>query len=568
MDVRLPNGTVIKNVPETASREEIKQKAIAGGLAKEEDFGEAPKAPEGAIRSGFMMGLKDPITAGAQLLPRGLEFATSLGGMAPNVVSQFFGREAQRVDEMARAEEQAYQQARKERGEEGFDIARIGGNVLNPANLAAGIRAGQLVGGASKARQALAAGAAGGALQPVVEGESFAEEKAKQTALGGAAGVAGSAVTTVASKALNPLVTKAEQTMRDLGVQMTPGQMLGGQAQSLERFAEVVPLVGSYISNAKERAIFQFNKGVINKALSKVDEKLPADVIGRDAVQAANAVIDQKYDDVLSKITFRMDNQAYNDGLQAINKAGLTPAQRAEVVSKLDKIVLENFRTSARVDGQVYKGIESDLRKEAISFKNSATKAERDVGDALFDVLDTLKKNVRRQNPTESSKLRRIDSAYGDLAVMRTAAANSGAENGVFTPKQYSVAVRQRDTSRNKTAFAAGSARGQELSDAALEMLGEGAAQYQTGRQVAQSVGLGTGLGAAITEPTAAMATAIAVPALYSKGGLKAMEVLMSRRPEVMRQVGRNLEKRASKEGSITGAMVLEEYQRATRAEE
>jgi len=566
MDVTLPNGVVIRNVPETATKEQIKQKAISAGLAKEEDFpSETPKAPrEGAIQSGFLMGLKDPLTAGAQLLPRGLEFVTSAGGMAPNVVSQFFGREAARVDEMAKAEEQAYQEARKARGEEGFDIARLGGNVLNPANIAVGLRAGQAVGGVSKARQAVAGGAATGVLQPVVSEDSFTEEKAGQAVGGAVGGALGSAAATVIGKAANPLISKAEQTMKDLGIQMTPGQILGGQYKDVERFAEVVPLVGSYISNAKERAVFQFNKGVINSALKKVNSELPADVIGRDAVQEANNIIDRKYDEVLSKIKFSMTSDTYSDAVKAVNKAGLNPSQRAEVVSKLDNIVLQNFRTSARIDGQTYKGIESDLRKEALSYKNSATKAERDIGDALFDVLETMKKNLRRQNPEQTSALRRVDNAYGDIAVMRTAAANSGAANGVFTPKQYSTAVRQRDSSRNKTAFAAGQARGQELSDAALEKLGEDATQYQTGRQVVQ----GFGLGAALSSPPAALAAVVTAPVLYSEGGLRAMQVLLRSRPDAVREVGKILEKRASKEGSITGAQVLAEYNRLTRTEE
>ncbi len=47
MDVRLPNGTVIKNVPEGTSKEAVMQKAIAAGLAKPSDFGvtEAAKVP-------------------------------------------------------------------------------------------------------------------------------------------------------------------------------------------------------------------------------------------------------------------------------------------------------------------------------------------------------------------------------------------------------------------------------------------------------------------------------------------------------------------------------------------
>ncbi len=40
MDIKLPNGVVIKGVPEGTSKEAVKKKAIAAGLAKPEDFGE------------------------------------------------------------------------------------------------------------------------------------------------------------------------------------------------------------------------------------------------------------------------------------------------------------------------------------------------------------------------------------------------------------------------------------------------------------------------------------------------------------------------------------------------
>ena len=42
MDVRLPNGTVIRGIPEGTSREAIQAKAIAAGLATEQDFAPAP----------------------------------------------------------------------------------------------------------------------------------------------------------------------------------------------------------------------------------------------------------------------------------------------------------------------------------------------------------------------------------------------------------------------------------------------------------------------------------------------------------------------------------------------
>jgi len=45
MNVTLPNGTVLKNVPDGTSKEEIMRKAIASGIATEEDFMQPPVKP-------------------------------------------------------------------------------------------------------------------------------------------------------------------------------------------------------------------------------------------------------------------------------------------------------------------------------------------------------------------------------------------------------------------------------------------------------------------------------------------------------------------------------------------
>ena len=56
MDVRLPNGKIIRGVPEGTSKEEVMQKAIAAGIATESDFGAAPKQPE---EKGFLASVGD-----------------------------------------------------------------------------------------------------------------------------------------------------------------------------------------------------------------------------------------------------------------------------------------------------------------------------------------------------------------------------------------------------------------------------------------------------------------------------------------------------------------------------
>jgi hypothetical protein len=552
MDIELPNGTILQGVPEGTSKADIQAKAIKAGLATAADFAPAKPAQPQEAPSGFLQGVMDPVYGAGQLMAKGMQ---AVG---------FFPKEAQAFAErVVPQREQQYQAQRAAAGEEGTDWARLGGSLLSPANLLAGGAVGSMV--AKPLMQAAAVGATQGALAPVTDTEGFTEEKLKQTVGGGIFGVAGAGLVKGAGAVLNPLVSKAEQTMRDLGVKMTPGQIVGGQAKAFEEFAENLPLVGSYISNAKERGLYSFNKGIINKALKKIDDTLPEDVIGRDAVQHANKAVSNKYDEVLAKMDFKLDFPAYTNILKATRSTKLSNAtQRQEVKDIISSEIFSKIPKSGKIDGALYKEIESELLKQVISYKNSATAAERNIGFALGEVLDSMKGALRKQNPEQSSILRRIDSAYGDIAVMKTAAANSGAANGVFTPKQYSTAVRQRDMSRNKTSFAAGTARGQDISDAAINVLERDARSTLEGRLATQA----SGLMAAFQNPAVAVGLSIGSPVLYSESGIKAMQTLFRSRPDAAKKIGELLTSRATKEGSITGAQVLQEYNRQTAGTE
>jgi len=429
-----------------------------------------------APSSGFLMGLKDPISGGAQLLERVLPQPIVNQVNRLNQVLADYGLvsplPAGGVNEMVRQEEAAYQAGRAARGEEGFDVGRLGGNVAS--GILPGAAATRIAG--TGLRGAGVAGGATAALQPVTTGteEDFAAEKAKQVSAGAVFGAGGQKLFQATGSALNPLLSKAEQTMRDLNIKGTIGQKLGEPAKALEEFAQNLPIVGTAIQNQREKVLYDFNKGVINKALDKINLKLPADAIGRDAVQFATDRVDEAYDEVLSKMSFTLTPTVSSDILNALNKANIpSPAQRQTVESILNSIVLDKFPASGVVSGQMLKGIESDLRKQAAGYLSSSTQNERTVGDALQLVLRELKKNIYDQNQKLTPQLRRIDSAYGDLAVMKMAAANTGAQSGVFTPKQYQQAVRQADKSRAKARFAEGRARGQKEAEAALEMIGE-----------------------------------------------------------------------------------------------
>lgn len=511
-----------------------------------------------APSSGFLMGLKDPISGGAQFLPKGLELLTSLGGTVPNPVSKFFGSEAQRVNEMVKAEEAGYQANRAASGSEGMDWSRLAGNVINPANIAVGLRgaqAAQLLGATGRAIPAAAAGAAQAVLSPVTSEGDYTTEKATQIGIGAGMGVLGEAAAQGVAKIANPLVSKAEQTMRELGIVPTPGQTMGGVFKKAEDFAQNLPLVGEQIRGAREKVLFDYNKAVINKALDKVDDKLPASVIGRDAVNYASDQISNKYDEVLGKMSFNLDFKTTSGILSSLNKSNLTSeAQRQEATNVLNNVVLDNFANS-KIPGTTYKQIESDLRKEASKYLNSASASDRNVGEALQNVLKTFKDELKSQNPKWTSSLRRIDSAYGDLSIMSKAAANTGAENGVFTPKQYQLAVKQLDVTRNKKNFARGLARGQELAETGMQVIGNPVNSTLEGRLALSAAG-----GAALlSNPTVAIPALSATSAMYSAPGLKVTDALLRQRPELAKLLGQTIQQSTVPTGGLFGYPLSQE---------
>ena len=541
------NGEIIE-FPGDMTDEQIEMALSAQSAALSESTANAPT-------SGFMMGLKDPISGAAQLVPRGLAYATSLGNNVTNPVSRFFDEEAQRVDEMVRQEQAAYLQNRAATGESGFDWGRLGGNVFNPANIIPAARAAGLFTRAAPVTRAVIGGAVSGSMQPVT-GDDFAEEKAKQIALGGALGAGGQVVFSALGRAANPLISKAEQTMRDLGVVPTTGQTLGKGAKSLEEFAQYMPLIGPAIRDARQRTLFDFNKGVINSALGRVKDKLPEDVIGRDAIDYATGQISNAYDDVLSKMKFELDFNTSSNILSALNKAKLlSPEQRQSAIDYVNEIALTKF-SGRQLTGAEYKAIESDLRKKAGNLMASQTASEREVGDALFGVLSEFKKSLYNQNPKLTPSLRRVDAAYADMAAIKLAAANSGAVNGVFTPKQFATAVRQNDKTLNKSAYAKGTARSQQISDSAMQVLGEEAGETLAGRYTAGTAGL---FGVA-TNPSIAIPAGFAARALYTEPGQRAMDVLLRSRPDVVRRMGGLFQQASPYTGAVAGPQPVFQY--------
>jgi hypothetical protein len=524
------NGEVVE-FPDGMSDQQIA--AALSGAQK-------PEAP-----SGLVKGLTDPFAGAAQLIGKGLSYAgISYGDTLADYYTNL---------------EKEYTKQRQDSGETGIDWSRIVGNVVSPANFAAGA-----LGTAtkfSKPIQAMIAGAGAGTITPV-EGQDFAKEKGEQVALGAALGPVGEMATRGIGRVLSPNIGPAEKAVRSLGVTPTPGQAIGGQMNAFETFAQNLPIVGGNITDAKTRNIVKFNQGVINNSLKKVNELLPDDLVGNDAIVYANNVKNNVYNNALkdTKLTIGLKDKARMKSA-VLNSKLFDESEVRKADKILDIIAFKKLPqgNSVDIDGEVFKSIDSELKSEIFSLKNSGDLSDRRVGGALESAQKYIRELFGKQNPEKSSILRRADTLDRDLRVLQTAAASSGAEKGVFTPKQYQTAVRQSDKTRGKVSYARGKANGQEVAQAGLEVLGEEADAILQGRIGAQVAG---GLTIS-TNPLIGAAIGSAIKAGYSPAGLRVIDALVAKRPRFAFTLGEMIKRNSAGLGGITSQEIIDAYNKS-----
>lgn len=528
------------------------QQAIALAEAELKLRQQSQPRQETSFGQDIMRGFRDPIDAAAQLLPRMLEVITSAGGTVPNDVSNWFAKEAKRVDELNKSVEEQY----RGRGGEDISAGRFIGNVFSPASLVPAARAGQLVsGGLQIGRQAIkgakfgptataaTVGGVGGVLTPVTDTENFAETKLLQTGLGTALGPVAEKVAGVVS----PRITEAAQKLREAGVRnLTPGQAFGGMTQRIEQAAESIPLVGDVIASARLKNIEEFSRAAINQSLKNIDKELPKDLSGNAAIAYAEKEIGKQYTKLVPKLSVSSDTVlTYADEvpvtlLNSINRIVANTSQNLDeqASTQLNKIVNNNLINKFKDDklsGETLKAAESTLGKFAVKFKKSQDPNQNIIGDALFDIQLTLRQGVEEANPIYKGQLQKINSAFADFIRVQRAAASTGAKEGIFTPAQLSAAAKASDISARKGAFAKGEARMQDIAQAGEQVLGSKIPDSGTPYRL----GIGaTGLGLlGAMEPITAGLGAGAMTA-YTQPGLRTLSKLLYERPELLRKYG------------------------------
>lgn len=397
--------------------------------------------------------------------------------------------------------------------------------MANPINMIPGIGGGGIV------RSALGGAAAAG-MQPVHADTTLGQIGANMA--GGAA--AGGALGALGNGLSGASISPEAQSLIDQGVTLTPGQAMGGTANSIEQKLSSVPLAGEAIGKARLSAVKDMNTALYNQVLAPIGEKAPVGVAGRDAIEQVGAKISAEYDKVLPQVTFKLDTQLQQDLQPIFQQVQSMPPDIQAAYNGIMNRTIGSQLKSGQIPGVVFKDADSVLGKEAANFSGSSDAFQRNLGQALTQTQAVLRGSLERTNPNAPT-LGPINAAWKNYTVLRNAGARVNNPEAPIMPGQLQAAVKAGDKSVGKGAFARGNANMQDLSDASMKVLGNTVPDSGT-------AGRGLLAGALLAAPHMAahpIATAggLGAMAAYGTGaGRQLMLNTMVNRPALLKAMG------------------------------
>lgn len=498
--------------------------------------------PKAEAPSGFVQGLKDPITAGAQLLTHGIQ-ALPYGDKVVNAGNRLNNWLADKgvpvaripdggLDAQIKQQEGTYQEQRKAAGESGIDWARVGGNIANPANLVAAARIPQAATLAGRVGVGALSGAGFGAMQPVTEGDYWTE-KAKQAGMGAAMGGALPVVTGAAARVIKPNTRAAAQKMIDEGITPGPGQILGGAFQKAEDKMTSWPIIGDAISSSRGKALDAFQVASYRRALDPIGVK-PSGSVGHAGLEEVHGKLSDAYDALIPKMSFKADSQ-FATGIQSLDSlvTGLPQKEQDAFNAAMKRELYQRMTPQGLMSGESLKSAESALGQQIKRFGGSQDGYQQQLADAFKEAQSLLRSNIERNSPQVAKELSAINKGWANYAILRDAASKVGAKDGMFTPAQLgssvAAAAKVGKGAAGKARVSEGNALMQDLTDAGQNVLSSKVPDSGTVGRLAG--GLAVGGGMAAVEPTVLGATGLA-SLMYLPGGKQAITALLTKRPQ------------------------------------
>jgi hypothetical protein len=499
MDVRLPDGTVIQNVPDGTSKKDLTDSLARNGYDVRK-LGLDPSQPFQIGKAGLAQAARDVAETPSDsfLGDVGRRLATGIGAGANKLASAVLPWTDDK-DTRQVAQEMVNAIPGAGAAEMATEIAMTAGPVAKAMRGLAPYTP-------TFFKQALAStglGAAAGAVTTPgdISTQEGLDERLQGAAFGGLGGLGGEVGGRVLKKALAGMITPS-QSAKDLmakGIQPTVGQGAeSGGWKALEEASSGIPGVGRIVKGGQERAVGDFQEKLLGIASDTDSARKVIDALSagerrtwnrvvpnfdklsvREQVREVAKHLGRQYDFVLADVK-PIPVSSLNVPLR-----GLRDEARAEV----EAVISRNLTNREVVTGQQYKDFLGELRTVADDFLSSDRAVDKRSGRAIVELRETLlekmPENVREVDKLWSNFLRFQESSHATLRP----------EAGV-TPAKLQEAVRRE---AHGNTFARGTAPMQDLSDPAqiLRVSGESLPRTLSG--------LGLGALPLVTHPVAAI---------------------------------------------------------------
>lgn len=441
-------------------------------------------------------------------------------------------QKGERRAEVDRRIQERQQQFQQQFGESGLASAgRVLGQIVGTVPTMAIAPLGTATAAARIGNAALQGAAAAGLTSSQSE-ESLGSQAGTSAAISAALPVAGKVLK---GATLDPAVKALQQA----GVELTPGQLVGGVLKKLEDASTSLLGVGNIVQGAQRRSLESFNRVAVNKALAPIGKRLPKDIpVGREAIDFAERTISKAYDNLVPKLSGELDQKLADDITKVQLKTKFLPQDtQAQLASIIDNEILTRIPGNGVFDGKTLQSINVRLGELTRNYSKSTDANQRELGRALRELDESFKKMIYRSNPQEAKNLTALEKASASQMRVTEAAAATGSDAGVFTPAQFSNAVKKLESGKRKKAFGTGRSLMQDISDPAKQILPSSLNNSGTADRLMLTSLIGGGAGLAGLTPQA-LAAAGVIGAAYTKPGVAATKALLASRPKAVQKLG------------------------------
>ena len=492
-----------------------------------------------------VMGARQVVDAGAQMLTRGLEsganaFATR--GYLPQGAAQFMAGQRQNVEGINQQALDEYSRNFAPDASPGSGIARVAGQALAtmpmlPMRAAAGI--------AGAAAQGAGIGAATSALTPIYNaGDDFWRQKLGQAGQGAKLGAITGGGLGMAGRIISPNTSTEVKALMQEGVTPTLGQTLGGLFKTAEEKATSLPILGDAIRYAQGKGLVDLNRAIYNRILAPLGQKYDGPV-GQEGIAKVGDKLSQAYETTLARMGPSPLTNEFTRGVEQLRSMlSSRPDALKTFDAILDNEVWQRFTSANTMTPSAMKAADSAIGTAARDYMARGNADQAMAARALSELQRGLRQMAADANPQQAYALNAIDRGWAQLVQLENAgkSVKVARNEGIVSPPDFLRAIKAGDTSARDRVFSRGEMMNQDLAQAADKVLSSKYPDSGTTGRALFNVGI-TGLGAWLRPETIAGLGAASVP--YLPGARQMVAALLARRPQFAGLLGTPLKQAA-----------------------